>query len=310
MKIALVVALLSTLVVKPVVATDIIATDEKVTLSHVKPSLMAQWIQPEVFGVARVPVDESLSTFKLPGNWVLSPNDSNNSLDVRYYGSSAAENIRFTLAIIYALDKPIPQIEILVKWVAVSEKAYRKFFSPISHANTTLPAILVSGRIDELLKTKQARVLSAPRITTFSGAKGQIISATSFQNVFSEVKNDDGTRKGFAPIGFGQQFDATATLGKNGKITMDVSFFDGYLPPNVKNMAVVVPPRSTVQKLKLQQTSAKFKIQDGETVAVAGQKRNRKLYPNQNERVLYLITARQTHRIDDSTLTDATSSTR
>ena len=228
MKIALVVALLSTLVVKPVVAIDIIATDEKVTLSHVKPSLMAQWIQPEVFGVARVPVDESLSTFKLPGNWVLSPNDSNNTLDVRYAGSDKGESIEKLRDIIASLDKPIPQIEISMKLIKVQSAELGFLGMTDSEGKTSALGISSYGsaEIDKLIATKNATVITAPRVTTFNRAIAAIVQSV-VGGFYSKTIDEKNVLFGYAAAKWERRWEATPQIKDDGTITLVYGFLRG-----------------------------------------------------------------------------------
>ena len=178
MKIALSIALFSALIVAPLRAAEteldvapvvakIEETETRIALQNIKPDVMAQWLQPEVFGAALVPVDESFGKIALSKDWKLVPNNSNNTLAVHYVGSDKSESIEDLREIVKRLDQPIPQIEISMKLIKVPSAGLGFFGLTDSTGKPAGFSVSFGSReIEKLIATRKATVISAPRVTT------------------------------------------------------------------------------------------------------------------------------------------------
>ena len=326
MKIALTVALFSALIVAPLRAAETgldvqsmnkhpEETETRIELRNVKPSLMAQWLQPDVFGVAPIPRDESVEPINYATCWwEFTPDDSTNSIVARNWRDNEGKSVQRLINVVASLDKPIPQFEISVRWVSLLDQHYRGFFDAL-YQNIGAIERADLEKLESLISSKKARIVTAPRVTTFGAMKAQFIKSQSFGDFYHELQNKDGSPKSYVPAFFQEGADIKPQL-KAANISLDIRLFQGFDAPDIQKMVLSLPKGARIvggtgetKPTIAQEQGGESLLEDGQTIALDGFSRDLKSRLKA-DRLLVLITVRQIHRIDDPIVANATSSTR
>ena len=325
MKIALTVALFSALVAVPLRAAEAeldiqpvvikaAVIEEKIVLRFVKPSAMAPWIldakpreaNDKSFQAERVGLPEGVDD--------LIAVDSLNTLLAR----GTSEGIERLRGIVALLDKPIPQIEIQFQLVSLSPEGCialngREVQIGEREFVRTGPRV----PIEQLLADGRAKVISAPRVTTFNNLAATI--GETKDNFFAEKKTENGVVQGFDRVMWQRTFTATPTVSDDSKIAIAVQVKNGfsYVKDSDGKQETVsrLPAQAKLlTDFKWQEMSMAAQPDNGATIQFdAGGdliEASTEEVKTTGRHIVLFITPRVIARIDDPIADDATSSTR
>ncbi len=238
-----------------------------IQLRNIKPSLMGYWLDPQHTAIApnqEVPLQVSPQFAVLPdGIDTLTAKDDTNELVARGT-KEGIEQLRKTIAL---LDKPIPQIEIEIQSVEVPKSLVSTDgFAKKPSSNPDIEAFDGQG-IVQLTAAGKAKIVQAPRVTTFNKAHTMMVSVTS-HTMFAGPVDAEGKSKRSITIGIGQKFSATPTLNRDGTIALDLDCVDGFFQSDSSRAKNITPLSSPSNRTI--QTSVNLNSDD--TIALFNEK--------------------------------------
>lgn len=131
-------------------------------------------------------------------------------------------------AAISALDKPLGQVEIEAQLVQLSPSALKDLQVPTDSSGPHLLANDVGARMRKLLQSKQAKIVSAPRVTAIAGLTASLSSTTSVPARIVPTLESDRISGEFVPpgriwIARGIGLTARPTLRANDEIDIELA---------------------------------------------------------------------------------------
>ena len=198
-----------------------------IDLRNVKPSVMAFWLDPQREtspDAKRFPLQVDPSLVVLPsGITNITASDKTNEISIR----GSQQSVEKLRALIAFLDKPIPMIEVEMQMVQLP-KTLMPSTATTKMASSNPDVEAFDGReIVKLIAVGKAKIVHAPRVTTFNKMQAMIVSMGS-NTFFAPPLDAEGKSNRSITIGFGQKFSVTSTLNRDETFVLDLDCVDGF----------------------------------------------------------------------------------
>ena len=255
-----------------------------IVLRHIKPSLMAYWIDPQHTKLElskRIPLQHDIftprparavvnssrknvlqpDTFKQgelpPGAESLTANDAANELIVR----GSQEGIERVRELAWFLDKPILLIEVEMQLAQLPKTLLATDAAKMLSINPDIE-VFDGGAIIKLSASSKAKIVAAPRVTTFNRVQA-VVSSFHTSTFYAPLAAGDKSKRTVL-ISNGRRFSVQPIRQREGTMTLNVNYFDGFFQHNNEASVEITPLSSPFNRTIQTVTNAN----EGQTVAL------------------------------------------
>jgi len=147
--------------------------------------------------------------------------DTQNRMTVR--GSS--ESIERVRELIAFLDKPVSQVKFEAQMVRLPKTLLLRDATKIASSNADI-AVSNGEPIETLIASNRAKVIHGARLSTFNKMSATMFSCQS-QTIFATPLDDEISKQSYT-LNWGQNCSVIPTIQREGTISLDIDFFDGF----------------------------------------------------------------------------------